>query len=198
LPALPTSKVTYLSLTKSTDMNNSTTKTAFLTLSSFLAILALATAMLGSAHATGVASYSFNLVSPNSAKAENTVRGTPIVAGDVLRLTGSGAFDGTNAIATGGGSFTHYKPDGSVFARGTWVVTGFQSFRSYGGPNPGVQGGLLLVTVTLIGPEATFAGLTLQVSCLINAPAGAPEEGTTLPGLFQEPTGGTTLFHLSN
>jgi len=179
-------------------MNNSTTKTVFLTLSSLLAVFALATAMLGSAHATGAASYSFNLVSPNLAKAENTVPGTPIVAGDVLRLTGSGAFDGTNAIATGGGSFTHYRPDGSVFARGTWVVTGFQSFKSYGGPNPGAQGGLLLVTVTLIGPEATFAGLTLQVSCLINAPAGAPEEGTTLPGLFQEPTGGTTLFHLTN
>src|SRR2546426_5666863 len=162
LPALPTSKVTYLSLTKSTDMNNSTTKTAFLTLSSFLAILALATAMLGSAHATGVASYSFNLVSPNSAKAENTVRGTPIVAGDVLRLTGSGAFDGTNAIATGGGSFTHYKPDGSVFARGTWLVTGFQSFKSYGGPQPGGSGGLLLLTMAPIHPQAKFTRFNPQ------------------------------------
>src|SRR2546426_12811447 len=124
LQGLLTAKATYPSSTESNDMNNSTTKTVWLTMSSVLAILAVATAMLGSAHATGVASYSFNLVSPNSAKAENTVRGTPIVAGDVLRLTGSGAFDGTNAIATGGGSFTHYKPDGSVFARGTWVVTG--------------------------------------------------------------------------
>src|SRR5713101_3364995 len=179
-------------------MNNSTTKTVFLTMSSVLAVFALTTAMLGSAHATAAASYSFNLIGPDSATAANTVPGTPIVAGDVLRLTGSGAFDGTNAIATGGGSFTHYKPDGSVFARGTWIVTGFQSFRSYSGPNPGVQGGLLRVTVTLIGPEATFAGLTLQVSCLVNAPPGAPEEGTTLSGLFQEPSGGNTLFHLNN
>src|SRR3989475_6985024 len=180
------------------DMNNSTTKTAFLTLSSILAVFALATAMLGSAHATGAASYSFNLIRPNSATAESTISGTPVVGGDVLRLTGSGAFGGTNVIATGGGSFTHYRPDGSVFARGTWVVTGFQSFKSYGGPNPGVQGGLPLVTETLIGPEATFVGLTLQVSCLIKAPAGAPEEGTTLPGLFPEPTGRTTLFQLPN
>src|SRR3989442_13333423 len=118
-------------------MNNSTTKTAFLTLSSLLAVFALATAMLGSAHATGAASYSFNLVSPNLAKAENTVPGTPIVAGDVLRLTGSGAFDGTNAIATGGGSVTHYKPGRPVVARGTWVHTGFPSFNSHDGPNPG-------------------------------------------------------------
>src|SRR3989441_2447122 len=141
LPALPTSKVTYLSLTKSTDMNNSTTKTAFLTLSSVLAILALATAMLGSAHATGAASYSFNPVSPNSAKAENTVPGTPIVAGDVLRLTGSGAFDGTNAIATGGCAFTYYKPDGAVVAGGDCVVAGFHGVQSLGRPHPGRLGG---------------------------------------------------------
>jgi len=121
--------------------------------------------------------------------------GTPIAAGDLLRLTGSGAFDTSIGTATGGGSFTHYKPDGSVFARGIWIVTGFQSFSSYGGPNRGLQGGVLLVTVSIIGPEATFSGLTLQVSCHINAPAGAPEEGTTLPGLFSEATGGNTLFH---
>src|SRR5207245_8673520 len=99
-------------------MNNSTTKTAFLTLSSLLAVFALATAMLGSAHATGAASYSFNLVSPNLAKAENAVPGTPIGVGDVLRLTGSGAFDCTSAIATGGGSFTIFRPNGYVLARG--------------------------------------------------------------------------------
>ncbi len=176
-------------------MNNSTEKTTILALSSVLTILALATAMLGNAYAASVTSYSFNLIGPNTAMAQNTIPGTPIAAGDVLRLTGSGAFDSSKGTARGGGSFTHYKPDGSVFARGLWVVTGFQSFTSYGGPNPGVQGGVLLVTVSIIGPEATFAGLTLQASCHVNAPAGAPEEGTTLPGLFSEPTGGNTLFH---
>ena len=179
-------------------MKNSTKKTAFLTLSSVLTILALATATLGTAHATSSISYSFNLVGPNTAMAQNTIPGTPIAAGDVLRLTGAGAFDLSKSAANGGGSFTHYKPDGSVFARGLWVVTGFQSFTSYGGPSPGVQGGVLLLTVSIIGPEATFSGLTLRVSCHINAPANAPEEGTTLPGLFSVPTGGNTLYHLNN
>ena len=141
--------------------------------------------------------YSFNLIGPNSALAPNTIPGTPIAAGDILRLTGSGAFDTVAGTASGGGSFTHYKPDGTAFARGTWVVTGFQSFKSYGGPNGGKQGGLLLVTVTLFGPEITFAGLTLQVSCIIDAPTGSPDEGTTLPGLFSEPVGGSTLIHVS-
>ena len=175
-------------------MKKSTRKTTVLAMTSVLTILALATATLGNAHATNT-SYSFNLVGPNTAMAANTIPGTPIAAGDVLRMTGSGAFDTSAGTASGGGSFTHYKPDGSVFARGVWVITGFQSFSAYGGPNRGHQGGVLLVTVSIIGPEATFAGLTLQVSCGINAPSGAPDEGTTLPGLFTEATGGTTLFH---
>ena len=159
-----------------------------------LTLLALGTTMLGTAHATSTP-YSFSLIGPNTAMAQNTIPGTPIAAGDVLRLTGSGTFDSSARTATGGGSFTHYKPDGSVFARGIWVVTGFQSFSSYGGPSKGHQGGLLLVTVSIIGPEATFAGLTLEISCLISASAGAPDEGTTLPGIFAVSTGGKTLFH---
>ncbi len=116
-------------------VKNSTKKTAFLTLSSVLTILALATATLGTAHATSATSYSFNLIGPNTAMAHNAIPGTPIAAGDILRLTGSGAFDLSTSSASGGGSFTHYKPDRSVFARGLWVVTGFQSFTSYGGPS---------------------------------------------------------------
>src|SRR6266568_5239873 len=131
-------------------MKKSTRKTTVLAMTSVLTILALATATLGNAHATNT-SYSFNLVGPNTAMAANTIPGTPIAAGDVLRMTGSGAFDISKSAANGGGSFTHYKPDGSVFARGLWVVTGFQSFTSYAGPSPGVQGGVLLVTVSIIG-----------------------------------------------
>jgi hypothetical protein len=77
-------------------------------------------------------------------------------------------------------------------------VASFQSFTNYGGPSSEVQGGVLLVTVSIIDPEATFTGLTLQVTCHINAPTNAPEKGTTLPGLFSVPTGGNTLFRLNN
>ena len=173
-------------------------KMTYLTLSTFLAVLALAPAFQATVLATSATSFSFNLIRPNNSLAESTIPGTPIAAGDVLSLTGSGSFDMLAGTASGGGSFTHHKPDGTVFARGTWVVTGFQSFSSYGGPNPGIQGGLLLLTVTISGPEATFTGLTLQVSCVVNAPAGAPDEGTTLLGLFSVPIGGTTLFHINS
>ncbi len=145
--------------------------------------------------ATNNTAYTFNLIGPNGALAGATIPGTPILAGDIIQFTGSGSFNSASNTANGGGSFTHSRPDGTIFARGTWVITAFQSFTAYGGPNPGLQGGLLHVTVTIIGPEATFSGLTLQVSCQINAPAGAPEEGTTLPGLFSTPTAGNTLFH---
>src|SRR3989442_15892806 len=106
--------------------------------------------------------------------AQNTVPGTPIAAGDVLRLTGAGAFDLSKSAANGGGSFTHYKPDGSVFARGLWGVTGFQSFTSYGGPNPGVPGGVLLLALRNIRPEATLSGLKLQGNRHNNPPTNAP------------------------
>ena len=170
-------------------------KLTVLVLASVLALSLSQTAF--AAASSTAASYSFNLIGPNKAVAQATIPGTPILAGDTIRFTGSGIFDTSKGTASGGGSFTHSKPGGTVFARGTWVVTGFQDFASYGGPSPGHQGGLLHVTVTLFGPEATFPGLTLQVSCLINAPSGAADEGTTLPGLFSEPAGGNTLFHLN-
>ncbi len=168
-----------------------------LTILVIASVLALSLSQTAFVAATSNTSYSFNLIGPNNAVAQATILGTPIVAGDTLRFTGSGIFDTSKGTASGTGSFTHSKPDGTVFARGTWVVTAYQDFASYGGPSPGIQGGILHVTVTLFGPEATFPGLTLQVSCLVNAPSGAPDEGTTLPGLFSEPTGGNTLFHLN-
>lgn len=179
-------------------MENTSSKKMLVLLSQMFIILALSPNLQGIAYATSPSAYTFNLTGPNQALATATIPGTPIVAGAVLRLTGSGAFDISSSTASGGGSFTHYNPDGSVFARGTWVVTGFQSFTPYGGPSSGIQGGLLLVTVTLFGPDATFTGLTLQVSCKVNAPPGAPGEGTTLVGLFPIPIGGSTLIHIDS
>lgn len=143
-------------------------------------------------------SFSFNLITPNVSLATATVAGTPVAAGDTLRLTGSGTFDTSSQVASGGGSFTHFRPDGTVFARGTWIVTNFVSFNSYGGPSPGIQGGLLTAKITIVGPEATFTGIAMHVSCRVNAPQGAPDEGTTLPALFSNTVSGLTLFHASD
>jgi hypothetical protein len=136
-------------------------------------------------------SYTFNLVRPNTAMAESGP-----FAGDTIRVTGSGAFDTGGATVTGAGSFTHVKADGSVFARGTWEATGFTSFEAFGGPNPGLQGGVLDIVITLFPKgEPPVTDVPMSVTCLINAPPGL-EEGTTV-GDFTEKTGGQTLFHLA-
>jgi hypothetical protein len=75
------------------------------------------------------------------------------------------------------------------------VATGFNSFRSFGGPNNGLQGGDLHITVTLF-PDggAPHTGISMTITCVINSPGGF-EEGTTVDG-FTEKTGGTTLMHI--
>ena len=137
-------------------------------------------------------SYSFNLVSPNTALAESGP-----FAGDTIRVTGAGSFDTGTGTITASGAFTHIKGDGSVFARGTWMADGFTSFLAFGGPNPGLQGGYLQLTVTLLAKGSpVFTNLPMTVTCVINAPPGY-EEGITV-GDFTESTGGTTFFHLDS
>jgi hypothetical protein len=150
-------------------------------------------------------SFSFNLITPNISKAlaTITVQGVTVVKDSTTRLTGSGTFDASTSAVSGGGSVTGFSPTGSVDVRGTWTVTNFVSFNHYTGPmgNPGHQGGLLMVkasftlTFTFNGATMTFAGIPVQISCRINAPSGAPDEGTTIPGIFDEAVSGATLFH---
>ena len=94
-------------------------------------------------------SFSFNLVGPNTAMASS---------GDIIRTTGSGSFDAAASAIVASGSFTHITASGSVFARGTWVATAFNGFESFGGPNPGTQGGVLEFTATLfpVGARRTW------------------------------------------
>ncbi len=101
----------------------------------------------------------------------------------MIRLVGAGTFDPSTGFVSGGGAFTHYNADGSVFARGHWTVVSFVSFDSYGGPNPGTQGGLLRIIVNLVAPEATFT-LMMQIK------SGASPERVTI----WDPTGSVPLF----
>jgi len=146
-------------------------------------------------------SYTFTFVGPNVSKAEAAIPGTHVKANDLIRFTGSGTFDTSTKAASGGGSFTHINFDGTVHGKGTWTVTKFLSFTSYGGPNPGMQGGLLrfiIHAVNIEGEEFTFI---VQVSCRVNAPPGAPDEGVTVwaPSfpVFGIVVSGHTLFHLN-
>jgi hypothetical protein len=140
-------------------------------------------------------SFSFNLIGPNVSIATTTVTGPgfTVMQGSTLQLTGSGTFDTATGSVTGGGSFTEFSPNGAVLDRGTWASSALVGFNSYGGPNPGIQGGLLgLIIKASNGFTAIF-----QVSCRVNAPAGAPDEGTTVPGLYDEAVSGLTLFHVN-
>ncbi len=157
-------------------------------------ILALAISLpLITAHASS-STYSFNLIGPNTALATFGP-----FKGDTIRLTGSGDFDPSSSTVTATGSFTHFCASCGGIIRGTWVATGFTSFTPYGGPNPGIQGGLLVITVTLFPDGGSpHPGAILQVSCRVNAPPGAPDEGITIPNFgFTDSTGGQTLFHLN-
>ena len=116
--------------------------------------------------------------------------------GAAVVTTGAGSFSSSASTVVASGAFTQFNADGSVAGKGTWVATGFVSFDGFGGPNPGVQGGQLLITVTLFfqgGGQQT--GVPMSVTCLVNAPPGFTE-GVTL-GDFTSPVHGRTLFHLN-
>ncbi len=146
------------------------------------------------ASAQTATSFSFNLLGPNTAKAPADA---PMFAGFTLKVTGSGSFDTAAPTITGGGSWWVIDPNGMVVDRGTWVATTYVSFDSYGGPSSGLQGGLLrlLVTATSSVTGQVFGPLPSTISCVVNAPPGAPPEGIT-SGVFSQSTGGFTLFHM--
>ncbi len=143
-------------------------------------------AATATASATG---FSFNFEGP--VLVENPI------TGDTLRLTGAGTFNPTAGAVAASGSFTHFLSDGSVFRRGTWAATGFTSFTGFGGPNNGLQGGVLALTVTLF-PDggAPVTGVPMTITCMIFAPPGT-EEGVTLDG-FTELTSGTSVMHVAS
>ncbi len=133
---------------------------------------------------------SFNLISPNTARNPTT--------GDSIRTTGSGSFDAAAGTIVASGSFTHFLANGNVVAKGTWAATAFNSFLSFGGPNPGTQGGVLVFTATLFPVGGSpVTGRLVTVTCLVNKPFWfTGEEGTTV-GDFTDKTDGQTLFHLN-
>ena len=154
----------------------------------FLAALAIAVSTLsGSAQAaTEKASFAYHIgdgfmdvlnKDGDMAVAEN---------GDKVTLRGNGAFDVVAKTATGGGTFTHKRPDGSVFATGTWSATGLLAFQSYGDGTPqglpaSLFGGRVALTITGTPAGTTLAlpGI-LEIECLLGNPPAGAEEGVRL------------------
>jgi hypothetical protein len=122
---------------------------------------------------------------------------------DTIALTGSGQAEPREDEASGGGTFVHKHPDGSVVAKGAYVVTGFVSWERLFGGNfaktglidgigngPGSSededepsSGILTVSVRFI-PDGTppSAGVdgVLSVHCTLPDTVGGDFEGVTV------------------
>ena len=54
---------------------------------------------------------------------------------DTIALTGSGQFEPRQQEAAGGGTFVHEQADGTLLAKGSYIVTGFVSWQPLKGGN---------------------------------------------------------------
>jgi hypothetical protein len=101
--------------------------------------------------------------------------------GDIVRVIGTGILDASSKTASGGGTFTHFGPDGTTVKRtGTWTVTGLTSFQFYGCGGEGLPstfcGGRADFTIAVTPAGASAAPGFLQLECVLgNPPSGASE-----------------------
>ncbi len=140
--------------------------------------------------------------------------GLDAVTGDTVEVTGSGIVRPDSGDVTGGGTFVHKHSDGSVFARGFYVVTDFVSWEQRAGtfpaPNDGVghlseaSAGVLVLDILAFadgGPAGGIPGV-LTIHCHFPDTPQADEEGIELTATVGGTTfhftqhGGVTLFHV--
>jgi hypothetical protein len=120
-------------------------------------------------------------------------------SGDMIRVTGAGLFDDVTAAVSGHGAYSISDATDQVTERGTWMATGFAGFESQGGLNPGSQGGVLEITVTLVpNGGSPVPGVPMTVICPFDPVTGFDEANdATLVGPFTEKIGdGDTVFRL--
>ncbi len=115
-----------------------------------------------------------------------------------IRTSGAGRFDPAAGSVAGGGSYFIADANGKVLERGTWTATAFVGFTPLGGINPGIQGGVLNILVTLNpshGDPRTDQLMT--ITCPFEPGEGFDEaDDSTTVGNFTVPAGGITVFHL--
>jgi len=152
--------------------------------------LLLATLLWPLATAQG-AVYSFNTENPNTSLNPNT--------GETIRLNGGGTFDTDHGAVLATGSYSIKDAEGQVIERGTWAATDYVSFEAQGGVNPGLQGGVLDITVTLF-PKGGTPRTNVPMNFICPFESGVFDEGDdgTIVGDFTVLTGGITVLHLIN
>ena len=136
--------------------------------------------------------YSFTLFGPQTA-----TNGT-----ETISVSGGGSFDFTAGQVVASGSFKITdNSTGAVVMKGTWKATAFDSFCSRGGPSSSVQGGVLVIRVTLFPNRGTpITDVTMTITCLVGSGCSAVAEGVTVTGSvgdFTTAVRGATLFHLN-
>ena len=152
-----------------------------------LLVLALALASLfpGSAAAdSGSATYAYVVgEAPLCVLAPDACPDVSIAPnGDTIAITGSGALSIGPKTATGGGTFTHKTPSGSLVASGTWTATSLAGFHSYGsaaaqGLPPDLFGGLAILKVHISTASGLQADGLLTIICTLGdqIPSSATE-----------------------
>ena len=131
-----------------------------------------------------------------------TLGGPPPVAlnpntGQTIKIAGSGTFDTVAASVVGAGSYSISDSVGRVIERGNWEATQFSDFEAQGGPSPGLQAGILHLTITLFprgGDPVT--GVPMTVVCAVEDGAFDEDDDLAAVGAFTVPHGGITVFHL--
>jgi len=143
------------------------------------------------------------LIANGVAVAGGTDVSTDAATKDTIALTGSGQAEPREDEASGGGTFVHKHADGSLVAKGAYVVTGFVSWERLRGGDfaktglidglgngPGSSededeptSGILTVSVRFIPdgtpPGAGFVGV-LSVHCTLPDTVGGDFEGVTV------------------
>ncbi|SRR5712691_4479431 len=152
--------------------------------------LGLLVAMLFFPVATAQAAvYSFNVGEPPTTAMNGS--------GQTISVTGSGTFDTDLDTVAARGSYSISNSAGKVIERGTWASIEFGSFDSEGGPNPGQQGGVLEIWVSL-RPNGGAPGpdQLMTVTCVFESGVFDEGDDSATVGDFIIPTGGITVFHL--
>jgi hypothetical protein len=143
------------------------------------------------------------LIANGVAVAGGTDVSTDAATKDTIALTGSGQAEPREDEASGGGTFVHKHADGSLVAKGAYVVTGFVSWQRLrggdfaktglidglgNGPGSSVDedeptSGILTVSVRFIAdgtpPGAGLDGV-LSVHCTLPDTVGGDFEGVTV------------------
>jgi hypothetical protein len=154
-----------------------------------IAALAIALSALGSSGAqadTEKATFAYHIGDGFGGVLNNTGNSAVAENGDTVNLRGSGTFDVVTKSASGGGTFTHKRANGTTLATGTWTATGLLAFQSYGDATPqGLPSSLFggRAALTIVGmPAGTSLVLPgiLEIECLLGTPPGGAEEGVRL------------------